>query len=561
MHRSLASSWHALFSVAAAAAACGGPESGSLKEGTEPAATDVPRPCRVTSGGSGLAIRGRLLLPDGATDGMVVVDSGGIIRCAGADCSIAGEAAGATLLDCTGAVVSPGLINAHDHLTFAQNPPYRRSAERYEHRHEWRKGLRGHTKIPAPGGATPLQIARGELRFVLGGATSTNGSGGAPGLLRNLDGNGREGLSIPPVRYDTFPLGDSSGTMLASGCDYPKIVTAASIAGENAFTPHVSEGIDTEARNEFLCIRSGRNDLVARQTAIIHGTGLLAEDIAEMAATGASLIWSPRSNITPYGDTARVTEYARLGVRIALGTDWMPTGSMNLLRELHCADVFNAARLGGFFDARRLWRMTTLAAAEATGTAAALGSLEAGKTADIAVFDTRGRSDYRAVLDAGPEDVVAVFGGGRILYGDATVVPALSGGDSCDGIEVCGVAKQACTRRETGKSLAELAGTNAGAYPLFFCGVPDDEPSCEPERDADSPSPEVDHSLAYSGRAAPPDLDGDGVPDALDNCPRVFNPVRPLDHGKQADSDGDGVGDACDPCPLDTSRSCELPVP
>lgn len=38
------------------------------------------------------------------------------------------------------------------------------------------------------------------------------------------------------------------------------------------------------------------------------------------------------------------------------------------------------------------------------------------------------------------------------------------------------------------------------------------------------------------------DADGDGVPDALDNCPTVFNPG-------QADGDGDGVGDACDNCP------------
>ncbi len=41
--------------------------------------------------------------------------------------------------------------------------------------------------------------------------------------------------------------------------------------------------------------------------------------------------------------------------------------------------------------------------------------------------------------------------------------------------------------------------------------------------------------------SAGPDADGDGIPDASDNCPMVPN-------ANQADADGDAIGDACDTC-------------
>ena len=91
------------------------------------------------------------------------------------------------VIDGVGYLALPGLINAHDHITFVQNSPYTDTGERYEHRHDWRRGLNGHTQLNYSGGASDNQKLWGELRFLIGGATSTIGSGEVEGFLRNLD--------------------------------------------------------------------------------------------------------------------------------------------------------------------------------------------------------------------------------------------------------------------------------------------------------------------------------------------------------------------------------------
>lgn len=516
--------------------------------------------CEVTQGGATRLIKGNILTPQSVlVGGQVAIDGQGQITCVGCDCAQGGE----TTIVCPGGVVSPGLINTHEHITFQQAEPYTNTGERYEHRHQWRRGLDGHTKIPSTGGASAAKISFGELRYVMGGATSIVGSGGRPGLLRNLDNaNNQEGLNRPPVLFETFPLGDSNGTMRTSDCNYGSTITPQQIANVKSYEPHTAEGINLAAQNEFRCQSSDTYDTTAPgvsrnmlfpQTAMIHGIGLTAADYGAMAAAGTALIWSPRSNITLYGDTARVTTAARLGVEIALGTDWMPTGSMNMLRELRCADELNQTYFGKFFTDKQLWEMVTLNAASVTGTDDAIGMLAPGHVADIAIFASNGKGHYRSIIEAEPKDVVLVMRGGKVLYGDAAPVAQL--GSECDALDVCGTNKRVCLKSEIGQTWSQLQAAAGNIYPAFACGKPPKEPSCVPKR-----TQSVAGSTVFTGTPTADDSDGDGIPDVLDNCPTVFNPVRPMDNGQQGDADGDMVGDACDVCPLDANTTSCTPV-
>jgi imidazolonepropionase-like amidohydrolase len=517
---------------------------GAAPPDTEDGGTDetpVAGSCTVTKKGSaGIALKGRVLAADGPNDGEVFVDEAGMIGCVDADCSGTAGYDAATVITCTNSVISPGLINGHDHTDYASAPPLVHGQTRWSHRHGWRTGAGGEDEVTQPRRSDDDKvIASAELRFVLGGATSVNGSGGVSGLLRNLanfqDKTQLEGLTGPTVFFDTFPLGDNNGTLVTSGCNYPQTRAAGSAFGGGAtYSPHVAEGINVAAQNEFNCVKA---TLVTDKTAIIHGVGLDAADVDVIAQANAKIIWSPRTNVDLYGNTAPVTLLKQMGVTLALGTDWLATGSMNVLRELACADSLNQKYFGKAFDDRALFEMATKNAAIALGVDSQIGTLAPGLVADIAVFSGAGGKDYRAVIGAGVEDVLLVLRGGKPLYGDSAIIDAV--GTDCADLTVCGSQRKVCVDTP-GMTFADIQATAEAIYPLFFCKneQPTDEPSCVPYRDS------------YPDGTSATDRDGDGVPDGEDNCPDIFNPVRALDGAGQSDVDGDGTGDACDTTPI-----------
>lgn len=571
----------------------------------ELSAPSTGRVCDVLTGGSPLLIKGNILSFDTVYQGgEVFVDESGLILYVGCSADrpfeLGSTVAEATVIECAEGVVSPGLINPHDHLYFDHNGPFAATEERYEHRNDWRPDVTGIRN------ASREIVTWSELRQAMVGTTSIAGSGRALGFLRNVDVPSHPVFddllwnvfeaSPSVIISDVFPLENpASYTQNEGYCsNYPLYPTFGSLKYPNVdiYIAHVAEGINAAAQNEFACLSSTDRlgvDIVDENFAMVHGIALYAHDGAALAGNMGSLIWSPRSNVSLYGNTAPVTMLKNQGVLTALSTDWTLSGSMTLARELSCADELNRKYFNNTFSDKDLWLMVTYNPALVLQVADKVGSLQAGLFADIVIYDGREKQNpYRAVIEADAAATVLVlrrssmpfpfrdgpmYVGSIAMYGDADLLQSMPSSlhevyaqdagiidPLCEPISVCGLDKLVCPLRETWwafagpLTLASLTVANANSYDLFFCSEPLNEPTCVPSRPGE-------YSGAILLDAPAKDFDGDGIPNPYDNCPKVFNPIRPMDEGLQADSDNDGRGDACDKCPLDVGAYCSAVDP
>ena len=123
------------------------------------------------------------------------------------------------------------------------------------------------------------------------------------------------------------------------------------------------------------------------------------------------MVWSPLSNLLLYGQTADLGAALAAGVPVALGSDWAPSGSKNLLGELKVARLA-AAAAGADLPTRDLVAMATRTPAAMLGWGAHLGSLEAGKRADLIVVDGNDRRPVQRLVarHRGRLDLVMING-------------------------------------------------------------------------------------------------------------------------------------------------------
>ncbi len=154
-----------------------------------------------------------------------------------------------------------------------------------------------------------------------------------------------------------------------------------------------------------------------------HGVHLSTEDRQTLAASGASIVHCPSSNLKLASGLADLPALLAAGVNLALGTDGAASNNrLDLFEEMRLAALLGklAARDASALPAKAAFTMATLGGARALGLDSLCGSLEVGKQADLVAVRVQGPAATpmfdpvsHLVYVASRSDVEAVWVGGR----------------------------------------------------------------------------------------------------------------------------------------------------
>lgn len=448
----------------------GGPEDAGVRPDAGPPPIDSePSPPAIVAraGSGGFLLRGVVLTPAGAIDGEVLI-VGDTITCVAADCSGTAGADSVTVID-TFSVISPGLIDAHNHLAYDFLPEWE-AGTTYGSRYEWADVMayEDHVSPYTDGRNESARICPGakwgELRSLIHGTTTIMGQVANRSCLDRL---ARNAESYHHLGHDHMRTTVSSPRDLTDA-DAAGLVAdfAAATNPVTRYAVHMQEGVSGSNVLEEFESFAGRDTRTNRHMGIsllaapdgswsgtgllIHGMGLTEAQMMETLETNAHVVWSPSSNLILYGETAPIARLLELGVSVGMGPDWTVSGEPTMLDEMRVGYDYGRAEGIASLTPEQLWRIATRGSAEAVGLEARIGTLEVGRIADVAVFGRRAADPYRALLDSHARDVRLVLVGGQAFYGDLDLEAATAINGECDTFDACGSAKFLCTRNTPG---------------------------------------------------------------------------------------------------------------
>ena len=190
---------------------------------------------------------------------------------------------------------------------------------------------------------------------------------------------------------------------------------------------HLSEGRREDPYNQVEFDIAKTLDLISPGMNLVHAIGLDTQDLKYLKKKDVGIVWSPFSNLLLYGETVRVKEALELGINIALGSDWTPTGSKSVLEEVKIAKRYAIKnKISHILTDEVLFKMMTKNAAKMINKLEVdsedgrhgVGTLKKDAMASFIAVEVNEANPFSNIINASEDDISLVVSNGRALYGN-----------------------------------------------------------------------------------------------------------------------------------------------
>jgi cytosine/adenosine deaminase-related metal-dependent hydrolase/ubiquinone/menaquinone biosynthesis C-methylase UbiE len=335
--------------------------------------------------------------PEAWLDGALKIEDGQIVSIRESNNS------STSLLDLSGYVVLPGLINAHDHLEFGLFPnlgrnsdvaPYQSSTTWAHEIHRVHSAtIEQHQSIPKA-----VRLWWGAIRNLLCGVTTV--------CHHN-----------PP--HAEFELSEFPVQVISKFGWAHSLKFEANIRGKFRETPpkvpfiiHAAEGTDAESFEEIFQLDSMH--LLDERTVLVHGLALTPDAVSLINRRGAAIVACPTSNIFLFSQTLSHEQFTTLH-KIALGSDSPITAMGDLLDEIH----YVRSEVG--LHANAIYKMVTSNAAEILRLEHGAGHITESGVANIIAVRSGSKSPAATLSELNFNEIELVMRLGQVAMESQTI--------------------------------------------------------------------------------------------------------------------------------------------
>lgn len=181
--------------------------------------------------------------------------------------------------------------------------------------------------------------------------------------------------------------------------------------GKVPFVIHLAEGVDELTGQEFSEL--AKRGLLKDNTLMIHGIALTEEDLARIAAVGASVCWCPGSNYYLIGQTLKIDLALKHKVNVVIGTDSTMSGGVNLIAEF---DTIHQKH--PHIPLNQLYRMVTQNAVNALKLPDQYGRLDPDNCENLLLVDRVDQDPFENLLIMEAASIQLMMVDGLARFGD-----------------------------------------------------------------------------------------------------------------------------------------------